>query len=299
MIDKKQPVPGIIISTGICGTCKGTRYQVKEDMPSSKMYSTGYTWICPHCDHICPSCGKLMTDRSYHEGTMYHTNYICLNQFCPGKIRTVGVLGGTFNPFHDGHLRFAESLRESENFDRILFVPAFDPPHKNGEEVVSFDQRVQMIEAAISNNPRFCVSRIEETLLGKSYSFNMIEALKKEYPKIKFVFLLGLDSWVTLTSWHQYEEILGLCDFIFACDTNKELSLYWAYGPKAVYKQLTKIELHQYQHKNGTKIKFILILTPKIRSTDIRELLKQKKSCRYLVPEPIYELINKWKLYTK
>jgi nicotinate-nucleotide adenylyltransferase len=213
-------------------------------------------------------------------------------------VYSIGVMGGTYNPFHDGHARLAESLREEEHFDKILFVPAYDPPHKNGEEIVEFDKRIHMVEAGTRGNPDFWVSRIEATLPGKSYSFNTIQALKKEYPGIQLVFILGRDSWDTLNTWYRYKEILGLCHFIFVFNSTNDMDFYWSTGPKDIYDQLTDCGMHHFKHKSGTIIKFIVIPTPKFRSTDIRWLRKQGRSCRYLVPEPVFELINKWNLYT-
>jgi nicotinate-nucleotide adenylyltransferase len=299
MLEMTQPIVGTILKEGICKTCQGKTYQIKERL--SGMYSTGYHWICPKCDHICSGCGQPMRKDEWCTGTFLQSNYVCVNQFCPGKIRKVGLLGGTFNPIHFGHLRFAEGIRQTEHFDRILFVPAFDPVHKEitSEKNASFDNRVQMIEAAIADNPYFDVSRIEETLDGKSYSYDMIQSLQNKFPNFRFTFVTGIESWVDLKKWYRYKEILNLCDFIFFGFSEKTLERWIEEGPIEILKNLESSRLYDYKNiETNTTVRFKQIYPFFLRSTDIRYLKKAGKSVRYLVPDPVWEMIEKLRLYT-
>jgi nicotinate-nucleotide adenylyltransferase len=212
----------------------------------------------------------------------------------------VGVIGGTFNPIHNGHLRLAEVMLEAEKFDNIIFVPSFNPPLKD-QDIVSFDQRVKMVQLAIEDNPSFEFSCIEEDLSGKSYTFNMLQKLIGESPSVEFTFILGVECWNQMKSWFKPIETLGLCDFIFVCDSERRLAgdVAWSEGDAMVRHALGVV--HNYKtdfvHPSGTKVRFAVHPTPKIRSTDIRQMCAEGKSCRYLVPAPVYIFINKQKLY--
>jgi nicotinate-nucleotide adenylyltransferase len=212
----------------------------------------------------------------------------------------VGILGGTFNPPHLGHLRVAEVVSEVEGM-KILFAPSFSPPLKH-TEVVSFEHRLRMVELAIQVNPRFWLSTAERELPAPSYTFNLLQRLKDSSPKRDYCFITGIESWKQISSWYRYKEILGLCNFIFVAETQAEMRAHNRFAPTHLYTQLrvslVEISKVEYQHKSGTSIKFISIPTPDIRSTYIRKLRKEGKTIRYLVPEPVFIYIKEQNLYT-
>jgi nicotinate-nucleotide adenylyltransferase len=212
----------------------------------------------------------------------------------------VGVIGGTFNPIHNGHLRLAEVMLEAEKFDNIIFVPSFNPPLKD-QDIVSFDQRVSMLQLAIEDNPSFVISTIEQDLLGKSYTFNMLQKLIEESPSVEFTFILGAECWNQMKSWYKPIETLGLCDFLFVCDSERRCAgdIAWSEGDPMVRQALGVVHNNkkEFVHPSGTRVRFEVHPTPKIRSTEIRWICAKGKSCRYLLPESVYKYILQHRLY--
>jgi nicotinate-nucleotide adenylyltransferase len=215
----------------------------------------------------------------------------------------IGILGGTFNPIHYGHLRFAEAVMEAENLSRIIFVPAFAPPLKNSG-VVPYKDRVNMLNLAIQDNRRFWFSQVEERLPAPSYTYTTIAEMVKRSPKREYVFITGFGSWLEMGRWHRPFDLLGLCDFIFVsdrCGVDEEVVEFD--GPQQVIEKLEKLPTNAYnpqiayKHPSGTLIRFIAVPTPHIRSTDIRCLREDNRSIRYLVPEKVRDYIEENKLY--
>ena len=129
--------------------------------------------------------------------------------------RRVGIMGGTFDPVHTGHLRIAEEAREKLGLDRVLFLPAADPPHKPGGSILAFEHRWRMLELATQGNPRFRLSDLESRLPGKSYSVNSLKKLSEEYGgKAELFFLVGLDAFVEVDTWWRFRELFELARMV-------------------------------------------------------------------------------------
>ncbi len=126
----------------------------------------------------------------------------------------LGILGGTFNPIHYGHLAAAEEVRDRLKLDRILFIPSYLPPHKLEENVPSAVQRMEMVRLATEGNPSFEPSDIEIKRGGRSYTIDTIEALRQAYPGTELYFITGLDSFLEIQTWHEWERLLTLCCFV-------------------------------------------------------------------------------------
>lgn len=124
-------------------------------------------------------------------------------------MKRIGILGGTFDPPHYGHLILAELAAEGLALDCVLFVPAADPPHK-GALRASAEHRTAMVERAIAGNPRFALSRVDLDRPGPHYSVDMLRLLKVEHPQAEFVFLLGGDSLRDLPTWSRPNELIAL-----------------------------------------------------------------------------------------
>jgi len=124
-------------------------------------------------------------------------------------MKRIGILGGTFDPPHYGHLILAELAAEGLALDCVLFVPAADPPHK-GALRASAEHRTAMVERAIAGNPRFALSRVDLDRPGPHYSVDMLRLLKAEHPQAEFVFLLGGDSLRDLPTWSRPTELIAL-----------------------------------------------------------------------------------------
>jgi len=185
----------------------------------------------------------------------------------------IGILGGTFNPVHLGHLILAEEVRENLGLDRIIFVPANIPPHKNASDIASAKERFNMLKFAVSNNKYFCVSDLEIKRSGPSYTIDTIKELKRIYPEDELYFITGSDLLKYLNEWKDLSEIIKLVKFVVATRPGYPLEKIPSY------------------------IQTIAIRAVDISAFEIREAVKQKKSFRYLVPESVFKYINKKRLY--
>ncbi|MGE5583379.1 MAG: nicotinate-nucleotide adenylyltransferase [Bacillota bacterium] len=195
-----------------------------------------------------------------------------------------GILGGTFDPIHFGHLVLAEKAREAFKLDKIIFVPASVPPHKIGEVSTLAADRLKMVELASSGNPYFQVSPVEMERSGPSYSIDTIRVLKMQGHGEEAFLIMGFDSLLELHTWRNYQEILA------------ETKIITAFRPG--YPVLKDDQewpgfLKPYRRK-------ILVLEAPlldISATWLRVELMYGRSIRYLVPDPVREYINQKKLY--
>lgn len=126
----------------------------------------------------------------------------------------LGVIGGSFDPVHMGHLSIAEEAREVFELERVVFVPAAQPPHKGGKTGAPAADRMRMVELAISGNPHFIVSDIEMRREGPSYTIDTLEEIQRMYPGMGVYFVVGADSLAELHSWHRACELVERFDFI-------------------------------------------------------------------------------------
>ena len=198
----------------------------------------------------------------------------------------VGIMGGTFDPIHNGHLILAEAVRDSLNLDEVLFIPSARPPHKARPDIISPEHRLAMTILATCSHPNFRVSTIEILRNGPSYAVDTIDALKREYsPNTEFYFILGADAALELSTWHNAQELIEKCNFIAATREGTDIDI------KALESQFGKSAIGHIQ-----KIK-----TPKIEisSTDIRNKIKQGQSIKYLLPDTVEAYIRKENLYNE
>ncbi|MFH0839352.1 MAG: nicotinate-nucleotide adenylyltransferase [Candidatus Omnitrophota bacterium] len=186
----------------------------------------------------------------------------------------IGILGGTFNPIHAGHLILAEEALGKLCLDKVIFVPTFIPPHKSDEDLVDPNHRYRLIELAIKDNPNFEISDIELKRRGKSYSIDTLRQFKKRFGKFtKLFFITGSDSLGELFSWKDINDIFKLSQFVVA---NRP-----GYPVKGLPKEA----------------ELVLITPIEISSSQIRKRIKEGLSIRYLVPDSIWHYIIKKRLY--
>ena len=127
----------------------------------------------------------------------------------------VGLLGGSFNPIHNGHLAIAQHVQERLQLSRVLFIPTGDPPHKRDGTLAPANVRLEMVRLAIADNPLFTVSDIELQRTGKSYSIDTIRALQQQYgPSTELFFIIGLDAFLDFPTWREPKELLRICHFV-------------------------------------------------------------------------------------
>jgi nicotinate-nucleotide adenylyltransferase len=186
----------------------------------------------------------------------------------------IGILGGTFNPIHTGHLVLAEEAREKLNLDKVILVPAYVPPHKKEEDLAEPNDRFKMVELAIRGNPNFEVSSVEIDAKTTSYSVETLKAFRQKYGEdARLFFLTGADSLGELYTWKEIDQIFKLSNFIV---TNRP-----GYDIANV----------------PTGVDVVTITSLEISSSLIRRKIKEGKSIRYLVPEPVREYIIARRLY--
>ncbi len=210
-----------------------------------------------------------------------------------------GLLGGTFDPIHMGHLRCAEEILEMFDLNRIIFVPASRPPHKLGAEITPFFHREQMVRLAIEDNPSFSFSDVENQREGKSYSVETIEYFMNRYLKdLELYFILGQDAFHAIQTWRDWNRLLLLCHMVVMTRPgyeNKGLAsiLPEDFASRFTYEQ----ELDGYRGPTGHMIFFREVTFLDIASSNIRQRAKASQSIAYLVPDAVRRYIVKNELY--
>ena len=194
------------------------------------------------------------------------------------KKQKIAVMGGTFDPIHLGHLLMAEIVRSDAGMDRVLFIPAGNPPHKRDNEITSPEDRFQMTKLAIQNHPYFDVSRIEIDRPGYTYTVETLKMLEGQNDGSKeYYILLGADAFAYVPHWREAEKVISQARFI------------------VVQRPGYTVETLE----NLPEINFQTVFVPlmDISSTLIRERIKEGLSIRYMVPESVREYIETNGLY--
>ncbi|OPY13862.1 MAG: putative nicotinate-nucleotide adenylyltransferase [Syntrophus sp. PtaB.Bin001] len=210
-----------------------------------------------------------------------------------------GLLGGTFDPIHLGHLRCAEEIREIFDLNRIIFIPASRPPHKLDAQITSFHHREQMVRLAIEGNPSFSFSDIENQRAGKSYSIETVEYFLNEYLKtIEIYFILGQDAFHAIQTWKDWQKLLLLCNFAVLTRPGYENMGLSGILPEDFVSQFKYDENDDgYRGPSGHMIYFRQVTFLDISSSDIRSRVRREKTITYLTPEPVRHYIKKNNLY--
>jgi len=188
------------------------------------------------------------------------------------------LFGGTFDPPHIGHLLIAQTIYEAENFDKILFIPAYAPPHKNN--VTPMKHRIEMVKIAISDNPNFEYSDVDIVRKGISYTIDSIVDIKRNYKLTndEIYYLIGSDSLIDFKNWKDSKEILDECNVIVAIRPG--------FRPSDI------------PHWILQKVHFANIPRFELSSSKIRSRWVKNLTIRYMVTLPIWEYINENSLYS-
>ncbi len=213
-------------------------------------------------------------------------------------MKPVGILGGTFDPVHYGHLRLAEEMLELLRLEEIRFIPAGNPPHRNSPGVSAMD-RCEMVRLAISDHPAFLLDAREAAKNGKCYTVDTLRELRGEFGKDQpLCLLMGIDAFLQFHTWHEWEAIPELAHIAvgyrpgYAFDAGSmEQKLYEHYR-----KRLCGID--RIREKPSGGIIDLAIPRLEISATMIRERVAEKRSIRYLVPDPVANYIHQHNLYT-
>jgi nicotinate-nucleotide adenylyltransferase len=195
----------------------------------------------------------------------------------------VGIFGGTFDPIHQGHMIIAEQVMGELDLARVAFVPGGIPPHKEASSVrASAEDRVDMVEAAVATNERFCVDRIEVDAGRPMHSVETVRILKERSPDDDWYFISGADEVSNLLAWKEPDRLLEEVVMVAATRPGYDLS---------------KLDHLEKALRNFDRIFPVECTRVDISATGIRRRILQGKSVRYLVPEGVYEIISYRGLY--
>jgi nicotinate-nucleotide adenylyltransferase len=184
-------------------------------------------------------------------------------------LRKIGLLGGTFDPIHHGHLVLGRDALEQLQLDSVIFIPAAISPHKLGQKPAAAEARLEMLRAAIEGEPHFCLDALELERPVPSYTVDTIEALKTREADAEFVYLIGEDNVAQLTTWHRFSDLAQLVQF-------------------AVLDRSGLNTTHPYP---------VVRRHIDISATDIRNRVARGQSIRYLVPLAVEKIIHERQLY--
>ena len=187
----------------------------------------------------------------------------------------LGILGGTFNPIHIGHLVAAQRALERLRLDRVIFVPSYLPPHKSARSVIAAEERLALVRRALGGHDRFTVSDLEIRRQGRSYSIDTVKEIQQQYPDVsKMFFIIGRDALSTLDRWKAITELLQRVTFAVVDRPTRRVE-----GPVG--------------------IPFVSVPMPglDIASSDIRRRIRAGKTVKYLLPETVLQEIEQKGLY--
>lgn len=200
-------------------------------------------------------------------------------------MKRIGIMGGTFDPIHKGHLALAKAAMKEFVLNEIIFIPSGHPPHKKKGEVTDKEHRYNMVKKAIHGKKGFKISRIELDRKGLSFAVDTFNDLKKKFgKKAKLFFIMGLDSISEILEWRKPLELFKLCEFIVGTRPGTKVR---------TFKRLVKFPPLQ---KEVDKI-HLMELRENISSSDIRQKLKEGESVAAVVPKVIENYIKANDLY--
>lgn len=197
--------------------------------------------------------------------------------------RKIGIMGGTFNPIHNGHLLLGEMAYEQFDLDKVLIMPAKNPYYKTISSNILEEDRVEMIRRAIADNPHFQFSDIELQREGMTYTVDTLEILTKKYPDVEFYFIMGADSLYHMETWRDCERILKLSKIVAASRDDSYSAI--------------DAQIEYINDKYDAEVLRLNSPNLEISSSYLRKQMKLGRSCRYLLPDSVREYIMEKKLY--
>ncbi|MCK5720387.1 MAG: nicotinate-nucleotide adenylyltransferase [Thiomargarita sp.] len=208
------------------------------------------------------------------------------------KYKPIGIFGGTFNPIHHGHLRLALEVYERLNLEKILLIPSARPPHRN-TPIISSQNRLKMVKIAIKDMPGLQADARELQRSGFSYTVDTLKSLKNNYLNNPLCLILGMDAFLNLPNWYQWEQLIKLAHLL-VIPRNASLKNH---------SMQNFLDLHQTSNQadltleNAGKIFMLPIPFLDISATQIRQLIKANKNPKYLLPNAVLDMINENQFY--
>jgi nicotinate-nucleotide adenylyltransferase len=195
----------------------------------------------------------------------------------------LGVFGGTFDPPHLGHLILAAEAQHQLALDCVLWVLTSDPPHKTGQSISSWPIRLELLEAAIGENQRFIISRVDIDRPPPHYALETMRLLQRDYPEAELVYLMGGDELRDLPTWKQPSEFVSACDAIGVMRRPAD-----AIDLSILERDIPGVT---------DKVWFLAAPLIEISASEIRRRSRLDQPIRYFLPPPVYDLILERKLY--
>jgi nicotinate-nucleotide adenylyltransferase len=199
-------------------------------------------------------------------------------------MKKIGILGGTFNPVHNGHLHIARGFGQRLGLDRVLLIPVWSPPHKDAEDLLPGEQRLEMCRLAAQGDPLLGVSDLEVKRRGKSYTSDTLRELRRLCPEDRLYFILGADMFLTLEQWRHFDRMAHLAVFCTAARHPGEL------------RQLLDAAV-RLRGRYGVECEVEDLPVLDISSTHIRGLLSRGEDASELLPPPVRRYIEERGLY--
>lgn len=194
----------------------------------------------------------------------------------------IGIMGGTFDPIHNGHLMLGACAYDKFNLDSVWFLPNGNPPHK--KEETNTKDRLEMVRLAIEKDERFVLNTYEAKQSGKCYSYETLESFHRQYPEYEFYFIVGADSLFSIESWKEPAKVMKACTLLAACRDDK--------NPQDMQEQIAYLT-----EKYDADIQLMNTPHMDISSSDIREMTSMGMNIGSMVPEEVASYIQKHHLY--
>ena len=218
----------------------------------------------------------------------------------------VGLFGGTFNPIHHGHLRAAVEIQESFRLQKLYLIPAALPPHKDLKNVLSASDRIEMTRLAIQDYPDFILSDVELKRSGPSYTVDTVQAFQNDLePGSDLFLIMGLDAFLEIDTWKAYKRLVQMLPIIVMARPLQEgviTHTEWAGMTELIHTQISDAyqfsnQKNCYLHQRYQPIHRQPISMLDISATKIRQLVRQNRSIRFLVPQSVENYILKQGIY--
>lgn len=210
----------------------------------------------------------------------------------------LGILGGTFNPIHNAHLQIAREVQSRLSLDRVIFIPAATPPHKELDGAITFSDRLAMVELAIADEPCFDASDIEAQRGGRSYSVDTLKQLQALHPADQLFFAIGSDSFLEIATWYRAAEIFTLCNIVVVERPDAVVPDLLAALPVAMRDDFCyDSNAMRLTHRSGFSVYYLPGTPLAISSSEIRSLVRSGNSIRHLVPEAVCDYIAAKRIY--
>lgn len=209
--------------------------------------------------------------------------------------KAIGILGGTFDPVHHGHLRMALEVYQQLGLQEVRLIPLYIPPHRRST-IANPGQRLTMLEIAVKNKKMFIIDDCEITREGTSYTIDTVKALRRQYNDQSICLIMGMDAFQSINTWRQWDHLLDYVHFVIVDRPGSEVKLKQKEVANLYSTHVTRDNRLINDRPSGSILKLDLPVLD-IASTRIRDLIAANRSIDYLVPEPVVTYIENESLY--